>query len=410
MIRRTLSLILPLILIASAAAASLMLPKPAGFETAANFVAWGLLAGAAFLGVHFHRLNVLLGVGLMAMIFFALAQPWAIAQLSLPVRDLIWMTAWWLLPVGLLLLAWLPERSLFSIAMLLRLLLIVAIALGVVAAALGGHDAQLAAWLSVELLSIELPLMLTAIPQGGLLMALLAVLGLLLKAALDRHGILPLAWLGMLGFSLTALLYWPDGGSMALLFGAAALVMIVSLMQLSYRLAFYDELTGIPGRRALYEAMGRLGGRYTVAMSDIDFFKKFNDTHGHDVGDQVLKMVALKLQSVRGGGRVFRYGGEEFTILFDGKEAIEAQPFLEEVRRTVEASHFTKRAANRPKTKPKKGQKTASGSNGTKLKVTISLGAASKDERRPNPEAVMKAADEALYKAKEAGRNCVVVA
>jgi diguanylate cyclase (GGDEF)-like protein len=272
---------------------------------------------------------------------------------------------------------------------------------------LSGQAPQLAAWLSVAIVAVDsLPFLLRSVPQIALALSAVAVLGLVVKAVRDRHGILPLAWLGMLGFSLAALLFWPEGGAMALLFGAAGLTMIVSLMQLSYRLAFYDELTGIPGRRALYETMGRLGGRYTIAMSDIDFFKKFNDTHGHDVGDQVLKLVALKLQTVRGGGKVFRYGGEEFTILFDGKEAIEAQPFLEEVRRTVQAASFTKRAPDRPKAKPEKPKKK---SGGQKLKVTISLGAASRSDQNPNPEAVMKAADNALYKAKEAGRNCVMV-
>jgi diguanylate cyclase (GGDEF)-like protein len=62
--------------------------------------------------------------------------------------------------------------------------------------------------------------------------------------------------------------------------------------------------------------MMSLGHRFTIAMLDIDHFKRFNDTYGHAVGDQVLKMVAAKLRQVKGGGRAFRYGGEEFTLVF----------------------------------------------------------------------------------------------
>jgi GGDEF domain-containing protein len=97
---------------------------------------------------------------------------------------------------------------------------------------------------------------------------------------------------------------------------AAGVMLIVAMLQESHRLAFNDELTGLPGRRALQEAMAGLGPRYSLAMADVDHFKSFNDTHGHDIGDQVLKLVAARLAQVQGGGRAFRYGGEEFTVLF----------------------------------------------------------------------------------------------
>lgn len=84
-------------------------------------------------------------------------------------------------------------------------------------------------------------------------------------------------------------------------------------------MAYQDELTSLPGRRALKEYLLKLGSEYTIAMFDIDHFKKFNDTHGHDVGDQVLRMVASKLATVSGRGKSFRYGGEEFTLVFSEK-------------------------------------------------------------------------------------------
>jgi diguanylate cyclase (GGDEF)-like protein len=67
--------------------------------------------------------------------------------------------------------------------------------------------------------------------------------------------------------------------------------------------------------------MMSLGHRFTIAMLDIDHFKRFNDTYGHEVGDQVLKMVAAKLGQVRKGGRAFRYGGEEFALVFPNRSA-----------------------------------------------------------------------------------------
>ncbi len=112
-------------------------------------------------------------------------------------------------------------------------------------------------------------------------------------------------------------------------------------------MAFRDELTGLPARRALNEYFLRLSGPFTVAMLDVDFFKKFNDNYGHDVGDQVLKMVAARIARVRGGGRAFRYGGEEFTVVFPRRTAGEVLPHLESVRKSVEDSGFTLRGAAR---------------------------------------------------------------
>src|SRR3989442_15763061 len=83
-------------------------------------------------------------------------------------------------------------------------------------------------------------------------------------------------------------------------------------------------------------------------------FKRFNDTFGHDVGDQVLRMVAARLGTVSAGGKSFRYGGEEVAVLFPGKTADECLPALEELRTTVEETHFTLRGKLRPRKKPDK--------------------------------------------------------
>ncbi|KAB3529819.1 GGDEF domain-containing protein [Alkaliphilus serpentinus] len=170
-------------------------------------------------------------------------------------------------------------------------------------------------------------------------------------------------------------------------------------------MSYLDELTGLPGRRALKEAMLKLSGNYVIAMLDIDFFKKFNDRYGHDVGDEVLKMVAANIKQVHGNGKAYRYGGEEFTILFPGKTVSEALPLLEEVRQIIEKRSFVLRGKNRPKNKPK----TVTKNNGQqkKLSITISIGVAEKTNDTRLPQDVLKNADKALYRAKKKGRNCV---
>jgi diguanylate cyclase (GGDEF)-like protein len=187
---------------------------------------------------------------------------------------------------------------------------------------------------------------------------------------------------------------------------AAVLMLIISVVESSFAMAYRDGLTGLPARRAFNEEILKLGGRYTIAMVDIDHFKRCNDRHGHDVGDQVLRMVAGRLGSVSGGGKAFRYGGEEFAILFPGKDRAECIPHLERLREAVRDTSFTLREADRPRRKPKK-PRTARVPART-ITVTVSIGAAERSPRHPEPEEVIKAADRALYRAKKAGRNRVV--
>jgi len=177
----------------------------------------------------------------------------------------------------------------------------------------------------------------------------------------------------------------------------------------AYQMAFRDELTGLPGRRALNERMQRLGRNYVIAMTDVDHFKKFNDTHGHDVGDQVLRLVASRLSKVTGGGRAYRYGGEEFALVFAGKTAEECVPHVEAVREVIAnyVMHLRDQSS-RPQDDTSGRQRRAGNSGGT-VSVTISIGVAERQVDHRNPEAVLKSADQALYSAKGAGRNCVMV-
>lgn len=176
----------------------------------------------------------------------------------------------------------------------------------------------------------------------------------------------------------------------------------------THAMAYYDELTGIKGRRALMTDAGALRRNFTVAMADVDFFKRFNDTYGHDVGDQVLKMVAAEMSKVRGGGKAYRYGGEEFTILFPTKTPSEAKQYLDEVRESICNYHFK----IRDRKERKKGSEDVRGQVQTQpntVNVTISFGATNPNRAKEDFNKVMKRADQLLYKAKENGRNQVVI-
>jgi len=174
-----------------------------------------------------------------------------------------------------------------------------------------------------------------------------------------------------------------------------------------YSTSYIDELTNLPGRRSYNENCSMLGPVFTIAMTDIDHFKNFNDTYGHDTGDEVLKLVAKIIGSVGGGGKAFRFGGEEFVIIFDGMEKEQTLEYLEEIRCDIEKTPFIVRNHDTRSKFEETGRKPKPESAKT-VKITISIGAAD-SKKDTNPEKVMKKADTALYKAKNAGRNRVVV-
>jgi diguanylate cyclase (GGDEF)-like protein len=196
-------------------------------------------------------------------------------------------------------------------------------------------------------------------------------------------------------------------GVFAAFMSAAGAILGVALLEESHRLAFRDTLTGLPGRRALEERLRSLGGRYTIAMVDVDHFKKFNDTHGHDIGDQVLKLVGARLAEVGGDGIAFRYGGEEFSVLFPDTNLEDALLYLETIRISIEGYRMAVRSPDRPKTAEDGSKRRGERSIERHLSVTVSIGASSPGASLSTPAQVIKAADEALYRAKQGGRNRV---
>src|SRR5690606_4479389 len=240
------------------------------------------------------------------------------------------------------------------------------------------------------------------------LMASLAGLGTLTAIAMFRGKAMDarLGWASLAGILAIAAPASTTARGVWML--AAGLILIITLVESSYMMAFHDELTGLPARRVLSQTLGALRPPYTVAIVDVDRFKSFNDRYGHDVGDEVLRMVATRLAAVTGGGRAYRSGGEEFTLVFPGKTKAEALPHVEQVREAVANAKFTLRRQPRPSKKEGEGRRGAAKGNERHIGVTISVGLAGVDVRNPTTDAVVQAADKAMYRAKKKGRNRVV--
>jgi diguanylate cyclase (GGDEF)-like protein len=201
---------------------------------------------------------------------------------------------------------------------------------------------------------------------------------------------------------------------------------VASIIENTYVLAYHDELTSLPARRAFNEAVLRLEAPYSIAVVDIDHFKSFNDTYGHDTGDQVLSMVASRLARVSGGGEAFRVGGEEFSILFPGKSMKEVVPHLESIRTLIAESTFRVRGTPDRRIAPRAAGRRIEDKRSTRrklarplnppaeslsgLSVTVSIGVAETSPKTQDAERVIQAADKALYRAKKAGRNRVETA
>lgn len=165
-----------------------------------------------------------------------------------------------------------------------------------------------------------------------------------------------------------------------------------------HQLASHDELTGFYNRRQFMEILERELVRATrnrlplaFAILDVDLFKRINDTHGHQAGDQVLRQVgrtvslAIRPQDVAG-----RIGGEEFALLLPETTRDQALAHMQMIRQAVETTTYSHAGIRDP--------------------ITISIGLAQHGDVLPDRPALMRAADEALYRAKQGGRNRVVVA
>jgi diguanylate cyclase (GGDEF)-like protein len=377
-----------------------------------------LLVGALLLAAWLHQQRLAVAIWL----FLALergAAWWSAAATTEPsASSLLCLLLLW---ANLLWIGFLPTRrrllfhGLGPFALIATLHLLAGwLVLGLPAAA---NDARRA--LGGELLHAALATPLTQLSLGRMI-SIVAILALAAGAPLLRRGIaersavdhsifwaaiaMTVAILGRsaagagadLGTSAPRSVYWL----------AVGLLAVLAALQASRQLAYFDELTGLPTRRAFQDALAELRGRYAIAMVDIDHFKSFNDRYGHEVGDQVLRAVAARLLEVSGGGRPFRHGGEEFAILFPGLTLREAAPHVERFREQIASEGFLLRGRDRPRRTPRNG--TNASTRRKQVALTISAGVAEPTAKRRTAEAVVIVADAALYRAKQAGRNKVV--
>jgi len=333
------------------------------------------------------------------LIFLYLLLDWGLAKLPAGQVDPMYALLCILMPLNLLVFSELKERGVFtwwgSTRLLLMLIPLIA----------GWGVMQVEPALLDKLLNYSftsrVPLHWTTFTQPAQLLMLITLLvmnGRLFAQPSAQRGALFGSLLALLG-----ILHFRDVSQVGgLLTNAALLMFVIALIQESWSMAYIDHLTGLPGRRALNEQLLKLSGTYSIAMMDIDHFKKFNDRYGHDAGDEVLQMVAARIRKVGSGGKVYRYGGEEFTIVFPGKAVKEVMENLEDVRERVAASPFHPARKERRKTAKKNASKRQRG-----VRVTISIGVTERSERFPLPAEVIKGADKALYRAKKNGRNRV---
>ncbi|HTY64191.1 MAG TPA: diguanylate cyclase [Acidobacteriota bacterium] len=161
--------------------------------------------------------------------------------------------------------------------------------------------------------------------------------------------------------------------------------------------ALTDSLTGLPNHRYAQDrlneewaASDRTGSPFTLMILDLDHFKKVNDTYGHDVGDIVLKEAARMLRKpLRATDIVCRIGGEEFLVLCRDTDSKHAPMVAERLRQSIEEDRIA--------------------AGGTEIRITISIGVASKNASTPDVQTLMKNADLATYQSKTSGRNRVTV-
>jgi len=402
LLRKLNTWLLPEAALVAGAIAFLRLADRATVAGFAQFYPYAVFGAGLLLAWRFQRSRLLFTVLLLAIASYALRETAGVGVRGATVWRMTYLSVAVLLPLDLAAIALLGERGVLTRWGLLRFAAIAA-QIALVIALARREPARAAAILGQRLLPAAL---FTWTPLSQLALAAFAgATALLTFRLLFRDNRIARTALWVLVCVFLAVQAPRNPATVPFYLATAALVALVAVLEANYFMAYQDGLTGLPARRALNEALLKVGETYAVAMADVDRFKQFNDNYGHDIGDQVLRMVGAKLAQVGGGGRAFRYGGEEFALLFPGKGAEEVVPFLQEVRKAVEEATFTLRGRGRPRKKPDSPRTTRSMRK--QVTITISIGVAEHNGRQHTADLVVKAADRALYRAKDEGRNRV---
>ncbi|MBV7272779.1 GGDEF domain-containing protein [Clostridium sp. PL3] len=179
------------------------------------------------------------------------------------------------------------------------------------------------------------------------------------------------------------------------IFSASQIVSMQCNMERLELISKTDSLTGLYNRRYIMEKLEnelinykKTKNKFSIIIADIDYFKKINDNFGHDCGDQVLKVVSQNLRdAVQERGFVSRWGGEEFLILLPETEIVNASILADKIRKIIEEEIIEY--------------------NGIQVSLTLSFGVTANEDYEMIDDTIKKA-DDALYKGKGQGRNCVV--
>jgi len=398
--RKLASLVVPVFVLT---AASLALPRLAGLpspwrELLPYLPLLTIIAGL-LLSFHFRRGRVFAALLILAAFYWSL-HSWPLEGQVVARAGLAFQLLALLFPINITLFCFMRERGVLTTAGRMRLGFL-AVQAAVIAWLIRYHAVGVAEFLKLEIVHSRFPDGI-ALSQPALLLLSLAFILAAIRVAFRQSPVNSALLCTMV--AVAAVCSWPETVNLPVIFiTAAALILTLGVLQDFHDMAFRDDLTGLPSRRALNERLMDLGRQYIIAMLDVDHFKNFNDTYGHDVGDQVLKMVAGKINGVKGGGKPFRYGGEEFAVIFRRCRLAEAIPHLEEVRKTISAYELVLRDSARPK-KSEQGKKQRGSGSGETVSVTVSIGVAESGDRS-SPDEVLREADQALYRAKRKGRN-----
>ncbi len=397
-------LLLPAVLISTAFWARTHIGAGSEAQVILNNLPYLICALAAFMAYQFNRSRLLLAACGVAL-FYWLVQSHLQVSLSQPDASRIYLAASLALPLLGFFLLLLPERGIWNLYGLVYFLVFVL--LGLACLVFGGLMQQgsepIAGYYAAR------PSEGYVLSYGAtVLVGLVALAGVLLL--LMRNDEAEPSLLGVIAALYLALALLHLDYISVVMCIAAALCVVWGLLRGTHSMAYRDDLTGLLSRRALNERLQSLSRNYTIAMLDVDHFKRFNDTHGHDVGDEVLRLVASRIRQVGGGGTAYRYGGEEFCIIFPRKAVEDCVEVLDQVRERIANYKMSIRNRNMRPVRIRDGvnKRGATRIKESHVSVTVSAGVAARGEGYPSAESVIVAADDKLYRAKKAGRNRVV--
>jgi diguanylate cyclase (GGDEF)-like protein len=398
--------------------AAVALSRATGFQLPLSLVQFCYVAAFSaglLLAWRFHSTRVF-----FAIIALVLAERALNFYVSMSSKDCAMDSIAVLLALNFVALSWMVERGFTAATMATRFVILLVEAIVVVMACRPGHDGAANA-LRTQIFHLGW-FNAFAVSQIAFFFLVSALVTLAVRSLIRRKPVDSGSFWSL--FAVVFALQFGGAGKTALqYFAVASLILLTSIVETSYLMAYHDELTGLPGRRAFNQAILALQQRYAIAIVDVDHFKQFNDRYGHDVGDQVLRLVAGRLGQVTGGGRAFRCGGEEFAILFNEKSAADIVEDLELLRQLIETSRFKVRSPKDRRTVPRGPERRKSTARKLKLIVgrpaprpveravcvTVSIGAAEPTTSDRDVDQVIRTADKALYRAKESGRNRVEI-